>query len=374
MKKYILTIIILGLSVCLFAQSASRDISFLANAGTDGKIWAVALQTDGKILVGGFFQHCNGAKQRHIARLNPDGSLDTTFHTGEVPASTVQTISVQSDGKIIIGGTFMNHKSTNKANHLARLNPDGSLDTTFQIGTGFENGSIWATLIQPDGKILVGGLFNKFNGQGASSLVRLLPTGVRDNTFNQYVNVGGASTFAIALEANGNILVGTSASITRLSPTGQKDTAFYNHANPTQGIRDICVQADGKIVVVGPFNYISGQFYWRNIARLSSTGYNEMSFHQSPAPNYYLAFHAAALQNDGKIVCGGRFNLFDNAPQNYLIRLNTDGTKDVNFDIGTGLNGFVHKVLIQPDGKIVVVGEFTEYQGKKALHIVRLMP
>ena len=113
----------------------STDTGF--NPGSGGNDWveAVALQPDGKVLIGGSFTSFNGTPRNRIARLNANGSLDTTFNPGSGVDNTVNRIAVQSDGKVLLVGAFTTVNGVSR-NRIARLNADGSLDTSFNPGTG----------------------------------------------------------------------------------------------------------------------------------------------------------------------------------------------------------------------------------------------
>jgi len=130
------------------------------------QVHAVAVQSDGKIIVGGNFTTLDGATANRIARLNADGTPDTTFTTGTGTGFDrgVYAVAVQSDGKIIVGGEFRNLNGTT-ATRIARLNADGTPDTTFtsKTGTGF-NSEVYAVAVQSDGKIIAGGFFTTLNG------------------------------------------------------------------------------------------------------------------------------------------------------------------------------------------------------------------
>ncbi len=150
-------------------------------AGANGAVYTTILQPDGKILIGGQFTTYNGITANRIARLNTDGTLDTTFTVGTGADSSVNTITLQPDGKILIGGAFTTYNGTT-VNHVARLNADGTLDTTFVTGTG-TNGSVFTIALQPDGKILIGGWFTTYNGTTANYIARLNTDGTLDTTF-----------------------------------------------------------------------------------------------------------------------------------------------------------------------------------------------
>ena len=153
-----------------YAQAGALDLSFntsdLGNGigdGASGIIHATAIQSDGKIIIGGDFTSYNGTATWRIARLNTDGSLDLTFNPSAGPDGSVYSVSIQNDGKIIIGGGFTSYNGTGR-NRLARLNADGSLDASFDPGTGGSSGSINSTAIQSDGKIVIGGSFINYDG------------------------------------------------------------------------------------------------------------------------------------------------------------------------------------------------------------------
>ncbi len=152
-------------------SDGALDASFDLGTGFDSQVRSITLQPDGKILVGGFFTAFNGTTQNRIARLNSDGTLDTSFNIGTGFNGPVHSIALQPDGKILAGGGFTSYNGQTQ-NKLVRLNSDGTLDTSLDLGTGFSYGVI-SIALQPDGKILVGGLFTKYNGTTQSRIARL---------------------------------------------------------------------------------------------------------------------------------------------------------------------------------------------------------
>ncbi len=150
----------------------SLDNSFDPGTGANNNVYTAALQPDGKIIIGGSFTTYNGTTRNCIARLNADGSLDNTFYPGSGADNSVKTITLQPDGKIIIGGHFTLYNGTTR-NSIARLNADGSLDNSFDPGTGANN-NVYTTLRQPDGKIIIGGLFTSYGNTGRNRIARIL--------------------------------------------------------------------------------------------------------------------------------------------------------------------------------------------------------
>src|SRR5260221_6101443 len=224
---------------------------------------------------------------------------------------TVDVVLVQPDGKILIGGDFTslapNGGVSVTRNGIARLNPDGTLDATFDPNA---SGNVSAIAVQADGKILVGGLFTSIGGQTRTNIARLDATnGLADLTFNPNAS---AQVWSIAVQADSKILVGgaffgensiggqTRNDIARLDAVTGVPDSFDPNAN--QAVRSIVVQADGKILVGGSFTTIGGQTRNR-IARLDPTTGAADSFD----PNARNIVYAIALQADGKILAGGAF-------------------------------------------------------------------
>jgi uncharacterized delta-60 repeat protein len=144
--------------------------------------FSVIVQNDGKVVVAGDFTDVNGSSRGRIARLNSDGTVDGTFGNGLAGANgRVYAIGLQSDGKLVIGGdfTFVNGRVVNR---LARLNPDGTLDTGFGIGQGVDN-AVRSIVVQSDGKVLIGGAFVSVNNAGRNRIALLNPDGSLDGGF-----------------------------------------------------------------------------------------------------------------------------------------------------------------------------------------------
>jgi uncharacterized delta-60 repeat protein len=153
--------------------------------------------------VAGDFTALGGQARSHVARLYPDGTLDPDFH----PAANdiVNCVAVQPDGKILLGGLFTSLASQSRTN-LGRLNADGSLDAGFNPGAaGLYSSSVYSLALQSDGKILVGGYFATLAGQTCNHLGRLNANGSLDTTFNAGA---GLTVLAVAVQADGKILAG----------------------------------------------------------------------------------------------------------------------------------------------------------------------
>ena len=174
-------------------------------SGFNATVNAIALQADGKIFVGGWFTSYNGVTENYLIRLNANGTKDATFNTGTGFNAVVRATALQTDGKILVGGSFTSYNGVTE-NHLIRLNADGTKDATFSTGTGF-NAIVFAIALQADGKILVGGGFNSYNGVTENRIIRLNADGTKDATFNTGTGFN-AFVMTIAPQVNGKILVG----------------------------------------------------------------------------------------------------------------------------------------------------------------------
>lgn len=158
----------------------SLDTNFTpTGTGLNDEVRAIVVQADGKVLIGGAFTSYDGVSASGVARLNSDGTLDDDFtQAGATLNSAADSIAVQADGKVVLGGYFTVVGGTTNRDGVARLNPDGSLDADFQPWA--PDGDVLAVAIQADGRILIGGVF-----AGASSLARLGADGSLDAEFTR---------------------------------------------------------------------------------------------------------------------------------------------------------------------------------------------
>ncbi|GEP89602.1 delta-60 repeat domain-containing protein [Chitinophaga terrae (ex Kim and Jung 2007)] len=157
-------------------------VNHRGKTGPNGYIGSAKLLPDGKILIAGSFTKYNDQAVSKIARLNPDGSLDPTFNPGSGPDLNINSLTLQPDGKIIAVGGFNTFAGV-KAPHIVRLNPDGSVDATFNVGTGTDEYLVRADLM-PGGEIIVSGFFSRFNGYYRNNVMVLNPNGSIHPTYN----------------------------------------------------------------------------------------------------------------------------------------------------------------------------------------------
>ena len=344
--------------------------------------FSIAVQPDGKILAGGGFTFYSGTTSNGIIRLNSNGTIDNTFNIGTGFTNTVLSIAVQPDGKILAGGDFTSYSGVT-SNYIIRLNTGGTIDNTFTIGGGFNN-SVDSIVLQPDGKILAGGSFASYGGFLRNRIIRLNSNGTIDNTFN--IGTGLTNGFdgpvsTIALQPDGKILVGgaftsysgvTSNYIIRLNTGGTIDNTFNIGSGFDNGVKTIVLQPDGKILVGGGFTSYSGVTSNR-IIRLNTGGTIDNTF--NIGSGFDNAVYSIALQPDGKILAGGGFfTLYDGVVCNGIIRLNSDATINATFNTGTGFTPptYINTITLQPDGKILAGGLFTSYNNTNMAGLIRL--
>jgi len=357
------------------AQPGALDFSFDPGMGPDQPVTGIINQRDGKIIIIGNFENYDGIPRSKIARINTDGSLDSSFDPGNL-ADTYGNLlfSIQSDGKMILGGDF--------SNKIARLNIDGSLDTIFELGKGF-SGNFRVSAIQNDGKNIIIGFFDVSFGPNPRTIARLNVDGSLDNSFDPGIGVGYAGrVYATHIQNDGKIIISGSFfsynqtprnKLARLNSDGSLDTTF-NAGNLAEeyGNSYIFIQSDGKIIIGGsfhPFPFDKNPI--SKIARLNVDGTLDTTFNLEKGLHGF--FGPLAFQKDGKIIIGGK-NLGSTitpAIQD-IARLNTDGSIDATFGGGNDVVGFVYAAYVQNDGKVVIGGDFTSYNGKQIKNIARI--
>jgi uncharacterized delta-60 repeat protein len=285
------------------------------------RIRALALQPDGRILVGGEFHDENGFTHSSIVRLNSNGSYDPSFIGSIYDNSTatgpgkVETICVQADGKIVVGGTF-GFSNGAPVTNLMRLNANGSTDASFVVGSGTNN-AVRSIVQQPDGKLLLGGYFTQFNGQTANRLLRLLPNGTPDNTFQP-------------------------------------------GAGPNDAVMRIRLRPDGSMILMGAFTQYSGVLRGR-VAHISATGSLNATFSSGAGANN-IVYDVLSLPN-GQLLAGGLFKSFDNSVRTGLARFSSAAILDPGFALNLEIRGNLENVWPLNSGKLLIQGRFTEFNG-----------
>ena len=377
----------------------SPDVTYSPFAGFNGAVFSLALQSNNQLIAGGSFTQADGVPRQHIARLNADGSLDASF---SYPSSsmgandTVRAVAVQTDGRILVGGYFTNLNSV-QYNRIARLNQDGSLDSLFNPGSGADSPvyALGETFVNGLRKIVVGGAFASLNGVDCNYIGQLNDDGTPDTTFNLGGLGANGTVYALAVQTDGKIVIGGDFTavnntavnhVARLNVDGSLDNTFTNAvsnaaAGANNSVRAITIQPDGKILIGGLFTSVNGSTM-NHLARLNTDGSLDSAFTGGAvgADDTVLSF---AVQSDGRIVVGGQFQHCNNVSRSRITRLNPDGTVDPTINFGTGANDFVAAIVIQqdtiqgyptnvPDEKFIIGGGFTQYFGQTYDYIARI--
>ena len=343
------------------------------NPNPNNSASAIVVQPDGKILIGGFFTTIDGVTRNYIARLDSDGTLDTSFDLNA--NSFVYSMALQPDDKILIGGNFTSLDGETR-NRMARLNSDGTLDSSFNPNV---NSRVEFIALQPDGKIIIGGIFSTVGGTTRNRVARLNSDGTLDTSF---VNpIANSTVNSIALQPDGKILIGgrfttvggvARTYIARLNSDGTLDTSFVNPnvdgTKANKWINSIALQPDGKTLIVGDFTIVDGVVR-NHIARLNSDGTLDTSFD----PNANSFVYSIALQPDGKIIVGGAFTAVGvgSGAREYIARINSDGSLDTSFNLNADES--FSTIAPQPDGKIFLGGNFTTINGTTRNRFARLL-
>lgn len=356
-------------SLYISAQPGTIDFSF--DTGPDSSTYVTLTQPDGKILVGGIFDNYDGVSRNGIARINADGSLDTSFNPGTGITGTDDEIFcmvLQPDGKIVIGGVFTSYNGVPRGN-IARINADGSLDTSFDLGGVGANGEVITIARQSTGKLVIGGLFSQYNGV-TRRLVRLNTDGSLDTSFN--VGTGPNSyVWTSSVLPDDKLYVGggwstfnsvSANSIIRLNADGTRDNTFTNSRFTNNAVLSHALQPDGKIIICGYFtSYGLVQTTRNRIVRINNDGTLDNSFNVGTGLNALPL--TLTRQPNGKTIVGGDFTTYNGTTVNRIVRLNDDGSIDSSFQSGTGMDAILYHTAFQPDGKIILAADALTYNG-----------
>ncbi|ARU06437.1 hypothetical protein CCO03_18810 [Comamonas serinivorans] len=286
----------------------------------NNNVRGIAVQPDGKIVIVGYFTAIDGTARSGIARLNADGTLDTSFNVGTGANAGVEDVKLQADGKIVIAGSFTAVNGTT-IRGVARLNSDGSVDTTFvpnANNTAQPNGShsglfpVYQIAIQSDNKIVVNGGPLQFAGEWHRGVVRLNTDGTPDSTFKSFINdwgaavalqdvggeqkivVGGSFTQVGERDVTSGAAIGTDITrqgIARFNADGTVDTDFDTSSGTNAWVWAVLPNTDGTVYLGGKFTSVAGQAR-RGIARLAELDPTTQLINFSqPEPGVYSALN-----------------------------------------------------------------------------------
>jgi|GEM_PF-3341225 len=378
--RFISLILLLLLSNTTFSQGGAIDQSFNVGVGFNDDVYSLAIQSDGKILAGGYFTSYNTIQANRIIRLNTDGTVDSTFGVGMGFNQYVKKVHIQPNGKILVLGGFFTSFNGVPCNKIVRLNTDGSIDPGFIVDSIIAANVDYAAM-QTDNKIILSGYFN-FNGLPSRSIIRLNEDSSIDTSFNVDSLIYSFDVGFITIQPNGKMIVACEApalnaplndKLVRLNSDGSTDPGFNSSTFTSTNdmyISDISYnEITGKIIVSGNQIITPGNEY-NVLIQLNDDGSIDTNFALGIAND---AVSSMAIQSDGKIIAVGAFSHYQDIYVNGIVRLDFDGSIDSTFYTGTGLNTIPFSVKIQSDEKIVVgTRNLGYYNGTEIHSIVRL--
>lgn len=339
----------------------------LVEAGASGFLE----MNDGRLLVVGTFTGYKYTKINRIVMLNSDGSIDNTFNVGTGFNNTAVALAIDSDGKILVGGSFTTYQGITY-NRIIRLNSDGNIDNTFVIGSGF-NSSVSDIKIQSDGKIVVIGGFSTYNSLSYNGLIRLNSDGSVDNTFTVGTGFGTSPQVnTLAIQTDGKLVIAgnfstyqglTSLSgslnggLTRINTDGSKDITFLRTQSSISQVSKVIIQTDGKIVVGGQFS--AGGTVPQRIARFNISGSLDTQFQVFPGygPSGASVNGIIELPND-ELLIAGSFDTVNSVFAQKLVRVNSlNGVlidEVFSYKFSTKRGGSITGMLKLSNGKILL--------------------
>lgn len=395
-------------------QAGSLDSSFDPGFGIDGKVNALAIQRDGRIVVSGSFSHVDGQEHVDLARLNTDGSVDATFHppllagTYSFSAAQVNAIVPQPDGHLLVGGIFTQADGSPHAG-LVRLRSDGSLDNDFAPAFDRISGvvhfapvGIYALAIQSDGRIVAAGVFSSVNGQARRGVARLMADGTLDAAFDPATP---AKVFPaqgidgdvrhLSLGPKGEVYVAGSfttvngvarPALARLrAADGNLDTTFApTPIDRSSSVSALACQPNGDVLVAGSFvqpDGASGGNYRADLARFHRDGNADESFshaHRNSLYSFSTISTILVQPEDGSVVIAGDHLYLDGLLCGAAGRYLASGKVDKTFYSGldplasTGAPPSVTALALRRDGGLVAGGTFDSVDGTLRGHLTGL--
>ncbi|WP_188812084.1 T9SS type A sorting domain-containing protein [Hymenobacter cavernae] len=348
-------------------QPSRIFVRYSSGTTSRGTVNDVVRQPDGKYIIGGDFTEVNGVPALNLARLNADGTPDVAYTAACRVNDQVLALALQSDGKVLVGGRFTTLAGNNRL-VLGRLQTDGTIDESFAPPTlpltPTNRPQVKQIVLRPDGRILVVGTFNV---RGASaepqSLVQLLSTtGQEDASFRYISGIQGASTNQILLQPDGKVVIAINNTSTynpyihRILSDGTLDGSFTP-------LGDYFVQSP-NVLAIDKENriYIRGLSY---LQRLLPNGRGDNTF---PISSYLGSPTHLVIQPNGRLLINTVSSVaFPNPPpgtRSLMSRLLDNGTSDPSFVSAYGpldsSSGLVSKILVQPDGAIIAAGSFEQ--------------
>ena len=329
----------------LVPRTKISPLEQILTGGFNNEVSGMVLQSDGKIVVIGYFSRFNTVTTNYIIRLNSDGSVDTSFNIGSGFNDTPTKIAIQYDNKVIITGSFTSYNGS-PINRIIRLNSDGTRDTSFNPGSGFSSGSGFNGLgVLSNGQIIVSGGFDRYNGAVCPMMIKLNSNGTRDTSFK----------------------------FNRTVTSSKYITAIHITLDLINGLDEITVATYDALI---NFSFLERYSYNGNLTNgilYSNSSTNSVN-------GAITAIHLLKSEPVDLYLVSGLFTELhtlsgNNIPANRIIRIDVNGNKDNTFNYGTGFSGSTigaRVIIFQTDGKYLLGGSFTSYNGTTADRILRL--
>lgn len=347
---------------------------------TNYSVYSIIQDSDNNYLIGGEFSKYDGESFGNIIKVDANGVIDDSFNTGGTGSSLgVAVVYENSAGKYLIGGQFKSYNGE-VHNRIIALNRDGSIYDGISFGTGFNNYNVYTIYEDSDGKYLIGGQFTSYNGTNVNHLVRLHPDGSIDTSFNSGNTGFNHIVKKVIQDSNGGYIVGgnfggyndvQASGILRLFNDGTLDTSFTVSGDIV--VQDIIIDSSGKYVICGSFTSYSG-ITAMNIARLNTNGSLDDTFYCSgTGPTGGVSgggLYSICQDVDGKYVIGGFFHNYNGNSANNIARLNNDGTFDDTFNYNGEVAGVSKVCAIE--NKKYLVGFFRLYPTPISYNLIRL--
>lgn len=337
---------------------------------------------DGRLLFHGSEINHQGLIAPYLRRLHPNGTLDASFSFTFAP----NALSIAPPLELLSGKLLLLVWTTSDTTEVIRLLPDGERDLSF-APTGPIDGPGFLAVEQHDGKLVIGGRFTMAAGATRQNLVRLNQEGGVDLGFFPQTTLNYA-VVGLAVQADDRVLFTEFSSccaparlVTRLQASGLRDTTF----NPTVGAvppappfpGQIIVQADGKIIVAGDFDTVNDQSR-SNLVRLSPTGATDTTFNIGQGPDDQV--FVVTMLEDGSLLLGGRFTVFNGIARKMLARISASGSVDPSLfipdDPADATFSSIRQLVPLADGALAVWGDFDMISGipRKSFAILRGSP
>lgn len=392
-QRLIIAVVVLMASSLAAQTDGALDPAFNPTGGTDGTVQAIATQPDGRVLIAGSFRHVNGLARNGLARMMDDGSVDQSF----APSFTLGTdgsifaLLQQPDGKILVGGYFSNGGGSNQSS-LVRLNSNGSLDSTFNAGFVTGESVVFALALRADGRIYAGGTFIKVGSATRNCIVRLLSNGGVDPAFvpreNLFLLSSGPAILALVTEDDGGVVAGGAFSsgssgadpqftnLMRFKADGSVDGGFPLTGGLTAAasLSSMVRQSDGSVLISGNFSYGADR---PGVVRFDKNWARDTSFNPrfgKTGQSYPADTYALAVEPGGGILVGGEFDTVNGVARARIARLRPDGTLDPRFMPTVPVTGGdVAVVALDAQQRILVGGDFTAIAGTARVGLARLL-